>query len=264
MLGRFVVPASQVAALARLLDDSPDPLECSVVVDAANAASEFADLARLEDERGDRFAIEALEARLAAVPGATPKKRVAALAAALDAAGWDARPSLFIELAPAEDLEATFAALRAERAGRDLDVCAKLRCGGATPGAVPEPRAVARFIAAARDSGVPLKATAGLHHPFRHFDETLGGPMHGFINIVGAAVLAAGSEPLDEETLSAIVADEDSASFRLDDESFAWRERRVDREAVGAARVRLIRSYGSCSFTEPVDDLRAAGILPRS
>jgi hypothetical protein len=241
MLGRFVVPASQVAALARLLDDSPDPLECSVVVDAANAASEFADLARLEDERGDRFAIEALEARLAAVPGATPKKRVAALAAALDAAGWDARPSLFIELAPAEDLEATFAALGAERAARDLDVCAKLRCGGATPGAVPEPRAVARFIAAARDSGVPLKATAGLHHPFRHFDETLGGPIHGFINIVGAAVLAAGSEPLDEETLSAIVADEDSASFRLDDESFAWRERRVDREAVGAARVRLIR-----------------------
>jgi hypothetical protein len=263
MLGRFVVPASQVGALARLLDDSPDPLGCSVVVDATNAATEFADLARLEAERGDRFAIEALEARLAAAPGTTPKERVAALAAALDAAGWNERPSLFVEVAPGVDLVATFEALRSERAVRDLDVCAKLRCGGATPGMVPEPHAVARFIATARRSDVPFKATAGLHHPFRHYDETLGGVMHGFINVVGAAVLAASSERLDEATLSAIVADEDAANFRLDDESFAWRERRADRVAIGAARMRLVRSYGSCSFTEPVDDLRAAGILSR-
>ena len=264
ILGRFVLPAEQVGALARLLDDSPDPLACSVVVDAGSAASEFADLARLEAERGDRFAIEALETRLAAARGTSPKERVATLAAALDAAGWDERPSLFVELTPGEDLEAAFDALRSERAQRDLDVCAKLRCGGATAGAVPEPSAVARFIATARCADVPFKATAGLHHPFRHYDETLGASMHGFINVVGAAVLAASNERLDEATLSAIVADEVAANFRLDDDSFAWREWRADRAAIGAGRMRLIRSYGSCSFNEPVDDLRAAGILPRA
>jgi hypothetical protein len=264
MLGRFVVPAAQVGALARLLDDSPDPLECSVVVDAAHAAAEFADLARLEAERGDRIAVEALEARLTGAPGSTPKERIAALAEAVDAAGWDRRPALFIELTPEEDLEATFDAVRSQRMLRDLDVCAKLRCGGTTAAAVPEPGAVARFIAAARDAGVPFKATAGLHHPFRHYDKALGGAMHGFINVIGAAVLAASSERPDEATLCAIVADEDAANFKLDDEWFGWRERRADREAIGGARMRLIRSYGSCSFSEPVDDLRAAGILPRS
>jgi hypothetical protein len=264
MLGRFVVPASQVAALARLLDDSPDPLGCSVVVDAGAAEAELAGLARLQAERADRFAIEAIETRLANARGANAKQRVATLAAAVDEAGWSERPSLFVELTGADDLEAAFGALHEERANRQLDICAKLRCGGATSADVPEPATVARFLATACKSDVPFKATAGLHHPFRHYDPASGGAMHGFVNVVGAAVLAASGILVDEEALTEVLADEDVAHFRLDDDAFAWRGRISEREAIGAARMRVIRSFGSCSFAEPVDDLRAGGILPRA
>jgi len=262
MLGRFVVPAGRVAELARLLDDSPDPLPCSAIVDAAAAALEFANLARHADEFGDRIAIEALETRLVTTPGTPSHARVATLAAALDAAGWRERPSLFVEIGPHADLEALFANLREERDRRDLDVCAKLRCGGSEPEATPSPEEVARFIAAARDAGVPFKATAGLHHPFRKRDGASGRTMHGFINVAGAAVLA--SLGADAATLGAVVADENPADFRLDAGAFSWQNVSADRDAVGTARMRGIRSYGSCSFVEPIEDLQASGILSRA
>ena len=34
--------------------------------------------------------------------------------------------------------------------------------------------------------GIPWKATAGLHHPLRHFDDKLQTSMHGFVNVFGA------------------------------------------------------------------------------
>ncbi len=261
MLGRFVIPAARVPELARLRDDSPDPLPCSAIVDAASAALACADLARHAAEFGDRFRIEALEIRLPAENGTPARRRIAALTSALDAAGWPERPALFVELDPQEELEAAFASLREERERRDLDVCAKLRCGGLEPAATPSPEAVARFIAVARDAGVPFKATAGLHHPFRKRGGPSSLPMHGFINVAGAAVLAALG--VDAATLGAVVADEDPADFRLDARAFAWKDIVAGAEAVGAARSQLLRSYGSCSFSEPVEDLHAGGILPR-
>ncbi|MGA7571741.1 MAG: hypothetical protein WBG27_05580 [Candidatus Aquilonibacter sp.] len=125
---------------------------------------------------------------------------------------------------------------------------AKLRCGGVKPSAFPSVTEVAAFIAAASEAGVAFKATAGLHHPVRHFNEAAGVTMHGFLNLLCAAALA----PKDDRAaLEAIVAEEDpSALLRvLEDEG-----------AMRGARARFA-SYGSCSFDEPVEDLRALGVL---
>lgn len=84
--------------------------------------------------------------------------------------------------------------------------------------------------------------------------------MHGFLNLLAAAVLA---HRVSRETLEQILADEDSRSFVFDDDGFAWREDRATAAEVSAARAEDFAGYGSCSFSEPVDDLIALSILPR-
>ncbi len=53
----------------------------------------------------------------------------------------------------------------------------------------------------------------------------------------------------------------DAEAFRLLPEGgFAWRGRQIGAEAVAEARRNFALSVGSCSFDEPVDDLRALGM----
>ena len=146
----------------------------------------------------------------------------------------------FWELSPGRGLRGAVAAVREARAG------AKIRCGGTTLPSVAE---VAAFIVACRDAGVPFKATAGLHHPIR------SGDRHGFLNLLAAAVLADG----DAE---AIVAEEDPGAFTVDEDGLEVHGHRADAETIEAARAELFVAYGSCSFTEPVEDLISLGVLP--
>ena len=62
---------------------------------------------------------------------------------------------------------------------------AKVRCGGLTPEDVPPCDWLAAALAAVSNGGSSLKATAGLHHPFRSTGPD--GPRHGFVNLLAAA-----------------------------------------------------------------------------
>jgi hypothetical protein len=135
-----------------------------------------------------------------------------------------------------------------------LGAGAKVRCGGATPEMYPSPAQLAAFVTGCRDRGLPFKATAGLHHPIRD------GTVHGFLNLLGAAVLAHASGAGEAE-LAAVLLEEDYNAFSLDDEAFGVRGARFGADAVAAAREQLFTGYGSCSFSEPVEDLRALGML---
>jgi hypothetical protein len=113
----------------------------------------------------------------------------------------------------------------------------KLRCGGEV---VPSVDQVALVLVACRETGVAMKATAGLHHPLRRGEE------HGFLNLLCAAVhasegTAAVGELLRAESLDALPA------LRADE--------------VRSTRERLFKGFGSCSWREPVDDLRALGVV---
>lgn len=126
----------------------------------------------------------------------------------------------------------------------DLDGAgAKVRCGGA---AVPAVEQLAAFVQRARGLGVRFKATAGLHHPVRRGGE------HGFLNLLAACCL--GFE-------EAALADEDPGAFRLTPERFSWRGQGCDGDTVARVRRDLFASFGSCSVREPVDELRALGVL---
>jgi hypothetical protein len=136
----------------------------------------------------------------------------------------------------------------------------KIRCGGIDASVVPPTEQLAFAIRVCRNRGVPLKLTAGLHHPLRRFDPGLGAPAHGFLNVFGAAVLDHGPG-LTEEELREVIEDEDPSHFAFEEQEFRWKDRLATVEEIVGARDWLARSFGSCSFDEPRDDLRAMGIL---
>jgi hypothetical protein len=135
----------------------------------------------------------------------------------------------------------------------------KLRCGGLHASSVPSSEDVAFVIIACRVCRVPLKFTAGLHHPMRHFDAGLKTHMHGFINVFGAGVLAH-ARHLNEDQVRAIIEDEDPQDFIFEDDGFRWKDWRATTEEIVAAR-REVVSFGSCNFDEPREDLRKLGWL---
>ncbi len=136
---------------------------------------------------------------------------------------------------------------------------AKIRTGGVTTDAFPPIADVAQFLRACKASGVPFKATAGLHHPLRcvkpltYAPEAPTGTMHGFLNVFLAAALL---DHADE-----ILREDDPAAFAFDDDGASWRGQHVSTEALRAMRRDFATSFGSCSFEEPIGDLRALGWL---
>lgn len=132
----------------------------------------------------------------------------------------------------------------------------KFRCGGIEPAAFPTPEQLAFAISTAYLDMLRLKFTAGLHHPIRHFNAGVGTHMHGFLNVLGAAALSR-RQGLSEEQIGDILRDERAENFVFTDEEFRWKEISVPTDKLTA----MGGSFGSCSFDEPRDDLRALGLL---
>ena len=254
MLGRFVLPVARLAELEPWLDGpwlATRPLVLSLLAAPDDLAAAAAFVAARPAVR-----IGALELK---APTADLDSWFAAVALALTTTDLGDR-EVYVELPPGHD-----AAVLDGLAARQADppsarLGAKLRCGGVTAGLVPGPERVAAVLAGARDRGVPLKFTAGLHHPVRGMDATEGVPMHGFLNVYGAGLLAHASG-LEAAALLPVITETDARAFRLDADGFAWRDRAVPAARVAEVRARGLASYGSCSFHEPVTDLRSLAIL---
>ncbi|WP_052168869.1 hypothetical protein [Actinoalloteichus spitiensis] len=125
---------------------------------------------------------------------------------------------------------------------------AKLRCGGATPEAFPSVDQVADFLSVASSTGIPFKATAGMHHAVRYVDEETNFPHHGFLNLLVACARALSGRDVRE----ALASDDATA--------LAEEAKELSDEAARAVRG-VFASYGSCSLSEPLDDLRELGLL---
>ena len=273
MLSRFVCPVSRLdefeEALSSTSDDTPVPVALlgrggdTLEAFLESVREEAAAIKAFADRQGERVVADAFEVKLPAAGGAAVAVNDAAIALNSSAAG---AVTPFFETPMVGDwrqlLPAAAAAARdADRqAEGDYRVGLKIRCGGLDASAVPEPMAVAAAIAICRSVGVPLKATQGLHHPFRHHDETLDTMVHGFVNLFVASVLA-WAHDLPVAHLTQLIAETDREAFTLTDEQIGWRDWVVEADGVGASRHRLLTSFGSCSFSEPRDDLRAAGLI---
>jgi len=135
----------------------------------------------------------------------------------------------------------------------------KLRTGGVTPDAFPTSAQIARALVVPATHQVPIKFTAGLHHPLRQYREEVQTRMHGFLNVLGAAILAA-EHKWNEKQTATMLEDENLKSFSFGDEFFAWREWKIDIKRLKGRR-KFVTSFGSCSFDEPREDLRMLRLL---
>lgn len=145
-------------------------------------------------------------------------------------------------------------------------VYAKVRTGGVTAPAFPSCGDLAAFIGACAQARLPFKATAGLHHPLRRIApftyevNSAAGTMHGFLNVFLAASFLWQGRRIDE----VVPVLEESAvdGFRFDAQGVGWRDQRLDAASLIACRRDFMRSFGSCSFSEPLTELAALEILP--
>ena len=166
---------------------------------------------------------------------------------------------VFWEASP-EKAEQTIALIAGHKSDEDMATFGyKLRTGGVTADAFPTSAQIACALVTAATHQLPIKFTAGLHHPIRQFRDEVKTKMHGFLNVLGAAVLAA-EHQWDADRAVTMLEDEDPRSFSFTDDFFAWRDWKIDTERLQYRR-KFVRSFGSCSFDEPRDDLRALNLL---
>lgn len=249
-LGRFVVPAARIeefmaAARAAGLLPAPagDPVTLSVLA-TGDLPAGLAAVARLQEAAsGLGVVVAAIETR-AAQPA---EAREAAAMIPRDFEGWVEIP---IGAPPGPLIEAVLSG-----GGRP-----KIRTGGVEPELFPSAEDVLAFLAEAVRRDTAFKATAGLHHPVRgvypytYLPGSAEGPMYGYLNLlVATALLMAGQSAEDAR---AALLDADPESFEFADQGLTWRGHRLDQDMLSRLRQSGLRSFGSCSFRDPVRELQ--------
>ena len=261
MLGAFVLPIAEFDTAARHLSDFDGeyPLRISALGPRPDSAEAFLkslsasiDAIATFQARFETVSIEQLEMPLPAEVNAELLKAIRQRLGHSDLKTfWEAKADA------AENVTKLLSENNAASAGRKLGF--KLRTGGVTAEAFPSSAQIAMVLMAAGTGGVPIKFTAGLHHPVRLFHDSVQTKMHGFLNVLGAGVLALEHHWRQSEVIQ-VLDDEDVASLSFTEDFFAWRDWKIDINRLRDRR-RFVTTFGSCSFDEPREDLRALKLL---
>ena len=113
---------------------------------------------------------------------------------------------------------------------------------------------------------MPFKATAGLHHPVRaehaltYEPDSPRAVMNGFLNVFVAAIARPRVRPRRRRRCCPILEETSPDAFAFADSHLAWRDLSADARTRSTAARTLARSFGSCSFEEPIADLDALGV----
>ena len=257
MLGRFVVAAARLPELA---------LAASPHIPDSDTAGSWRVSALLGDDLA--LGLREVERFNAGDPARalvdTVEGRAGTSAATLEL--LDAIPSgltAYVEVATEPDPSSLLAAIAA-RGGR-----AKVRTGGLSAEAVPEPSALARFLATCASLHLPFKATAGLHHPLRaeqaftYAADSPRGVMHGFLNVFAAATLLREGR-VDVRGAEGVLLEERPQAFVFEGDVLRVGEHVLGAREIESARRNFALSFGSCSVADPVADLTAIGYGPEA
>jgi hypothetical protein len=248
-LGRFIVPATRLdefqdaAAGSSSIARSSHPWQLSGLVGTADLAGDLHRIAGFQGRQAGTAMLDTIEAKGDAVSTVEEIMR-----------SVPRRVQVYFELPIERDPTGLIGAVA--RVGAR----AKVRTGGITPEAFPSTANLARFIHACIRAKVPFKATAGLHHALRaeyrltYAEDSGKGMMFGFLNLFLATALARNA--MTERDTCQILEESSPAAFRVDDSAITWRDQRFDRDTLGRMRESLV-SFGSCSFTEPLDELQS-------
>lgn len=254
-LGRFVVPvarldefasalatvgaAAQEWRLSALLGEEP-AMDAHRIrsFNAVNAGSAFIDSAEMKAAGSPSAARQTIAAAVEQLPPST---------------------RLFIELPLGDELPGFMAAVAIEHAG------AKVRTGGVTPEAFPNVRHLAQFLLCCAQHNAQFKATAGLHHPWRgryaltYEPQSPATTMFGFLNVLVAAAVARKGGTLGE--VADVLEIERGSDVQFGDDDIRWRNWRMQTQDLLETHSTFALSFGSCSFEEPLADLRRLTLL---
>jgi hypothetical protein len=257
LLGRFIVPVSQLNEFTRagsaMLPRNGEPSwRISVIVgkslsEARVAAQEFNSRHRSGSANGNAVcdAFELVAADAGAVHEALRETPV--------------HFDLYLEVPAMVDPASAVRAMSGTRAA------AKIRTGGVTRESIPSSSQVLRFMRECHQHGVPFKATAGLHHairseyPLTYDPHAESAVMFGYLNVFVAA--AAIEADWDDASVLEILEARDPALFRFDGDGVTVNGRKIVAPLLAGTRERFALSFGSCSFTEPVDEARALSLI---
>ena len=259
ILGRFIVPAARLGefedAFATLPDQAPESSFARWRLSALLGTDVIADVARIHDFNarmadgvsGKSAVVQSVELKVANVEEI--KRLSEIISPELD---------IYFEL-PWSSNSACITAIA------DCGRRAKMRTGGETEDKFPAAESVIEFIRQCAAANVPFKATAGLHHPLRavhrltYQPDSSSGMMHGFINVfLAAAFLRTG---MSANLAMQLLEEQSPKAFQFHSEAIEWRQHKLTRDEITATRREFAVSFGSCSFMEPVDDLKSLSIL---
>jgi len=254
-LGRFVVPLTRVEELVaaqRTVGAHSQGWRLSVLL-GDDPAADAARIRTLNAAHARSAVIDSAEVKVAG-PAAVARRRITELVEQLP-------PSirLFVEIPIDDELRLFMAAIAGANA------CAKIRTGGVTKESFPSASVVARFLVCCAEHDNRFKATAGLHHPWRgtyplgYEPNAPTTTMFGFLNVLVAAAFA--RRGADEDDLVDILQSERGSDFRFDDDELRWRTIRLPRQELVESHATFALSFGSCSFEEPVLELRRLALL---
>jgi hypothetical protein len=251
-LGRFIVPAARLPELAEAAqrcwaDPAGTPWSIAALA-GGNRAEDLDHIRRFNAAHAAQGHVDTLE--LKASSTAEIQRSMAEIPPPLQ---------VYVEI-PIDEDPAKLIQEIGRRGAR-----AKVRTGGVTRDAFPSPAQLACFMARCVASGVPFKATAGLHHPVRaeyrltYEPSAPTGLMFGFLNLfIAAALLRSG---LNLEVAEQVLEESNPSAFQVEENAIGWREHKLSLSDLKQLRQQVLISFGSCSFTEPLDELKALHFL---
>lgn len=237
MLGRFVCAGSALAEFATLIQPG-DRLLLSVLLSQPDEVS------LVEDFHSQ-------------VPSSV---RVDTVETPWSQSGWLERWNyrLFFEVTPPEiEAAAAFCAPHHGRLGL------KLRSGSVKPEAIPPARQLVDFLEGAHQHRVPYKFTAGLHHawagdyPLTYASDAPRARLFGFVSLFGLACLHWCGRLNADQLLQAL--QQDGPLITADAQGLGYADQRCSPEEIAEYRQHGGRSFGSCSFDEPLQELKEMG-----
>ncbi|MDZ8055772.1 MAG: hypothetical protein RMX68_017540 [Aulosira sp. ZfuVER01] len=245
MLGRFILPVSRLQEFEQLLPEKSRQWLLSVIMtgDVKEA------IAQLQSLNNDKIAVASLE--FPPLPPTEIEKILSYLPAEIES---------FFEIPFNNDFKSYLSVLQ------HTGAAAKIRTGGVTVDAFPSIYQLCQIIFAFAEAQVPFKATAGLHHPLpakHRLTSESNSPsavMHGFLNVIVLAALVY-HQKLKPETALELLQDSASDNFKFTNDSISWKNHQLNISEIEATRKRFFRSFGSCSFQEPIDDLKELRLL---
>jgi hypothetical protein len=249
MLGRCIIPVTQLPGVVLR-----PGFRFSVIVSHDTVQEELDQLGRFKG------CVEMVETRVVeeTVSPARCSELLKRLKTSLSKIGFqDAH--LFVESENVAAAALVIAAVNNSSRGENFKhVGFKLRCGGIKNQAYPSPERVSEIISTCCSHDIPIKFTAGLHHPLSNHSPETGILQYGFINIFAAALLFWNGNISRNEIVECL-SDETVGNFHFTRDHFSWRDKAISSGEIQRLRRSRVISFGSCSFSEPVEGLSALG-----